>query len=193
MVWNKGLTKENDERVRGYSETRVRRLKKGKIKPPNLGRKFTKEHKMKISKSESGKEVSRKTRKIISKNQKRNFKNPEFLEAYKKARKVKPNKKEKILIELFKIHNFPYQYVGNFKFWIDGRNPDFLNINGQKKVIELFGDYWHKLEGRETPKQRIRHFNKFGFDCLIIWERELAKSEEVMEKIRRFEEHGSES
>jgi hypothetical protein len=28
------------------------------------------------------------------------------------------------------------------KVWIDGSNPDFINEN-DKKIIELFGDFWH--------------------------------------------------
>ncbi len=48
--------------------------------------------------------------------------------------------------------------------------PDFFNINGQKKVIEMFGDYWHQ---GQNPQDKIDRYAKSGFDCLVIWEREL--------------------
>ena len=47
--------------------------------------------------------------------------------------------------------------------------PDFLSTNGQRKVIEVFGDYWHK---GEDPQGRIDAFAKLGFKCLVIWEHE---------------------
>lgn len=66
---------------------------------------------------------------------------------------------------------------------ISGRNPDFLNVNGKKAVIELFGRYWH------TPKdkqQRIRHYKKFGFACLVLWEKELQNPTKLTEKVSDF-------
>jgi len=44
-----------------------------------------------------------------------------------------------------------------------------MNINGQKKLIELYGDYWHK---GQNPQKRINYFKKYGFKTLIIWEKE---------------------
>jgi len=53
---------------------------------------------------------------------------------------------------------------------INNLNPDFTNCNGQKKVIEIFGVYWHK---DENPIDRINKYKEFGFDCLVLWENEL--------------------
>lgn len=109
-----------------------------------------------------------------------------------KATAVKPNGKERKLTKI--LNNlFPgeYKYVGNFKFWIDGKNPDFMNVNGQKKLIELFGDYWHSESVTGEPpnkneQKRIRHFKKHGFNTLIIWESELREAEKVKEKLIKF-------
>ena len=78
--------------------------------------------------------------------------------------------------------HFPHQwrYCGNFSFIIGSRNPDFVNIDGRKQVIELYGDYWHKGESGE---ERINHFKEYGFDCLIIWESELGNEEKVRQKV----------
>ena len=48
-AWNKGLTKENDERVKKYSETISRRMQAGIIPYPNYGRKLNDDQKEKVS------------------------------------------------------------------------------------------------------------------------------------------------
>jgi hypothetical protein len=81
-------------------------------------------------------------------------------------------------------------------------NPDWVNVNGQKKVIELFGEMYHdpsrakwKIPYRQTAPGRRRTFGKFGFSTLIVWSREvysLTRSSELpgrlIERIRRFNE-----
>lgn len=47
--WNKGLTKETDERIKKSAETIKLKLDNGLIKPSGLGRKLTDEHKEKLS------------------------------------------------------------------------------------------------------------------------------------------------
>lgn len=66
---------------------------------------------------------------------------------------------------------------------INGKNPDFTNCNGKKKLIELFGDYWHK---GEDPQDRINIFKKFGYDTLVIWESELKDINKVKNKVIKF-------
>jgi len=50
---------------------------------------------------------------------------------------------------------------------IGGRRPDFININGKKEVIEVFGTYWH-LDEDEAIK--IEHYKGYGFGCRVMWE-----------------------
>ena len=102
------------------------------------------------------------------------------------AAKRRPNKLEQKLIGLIQENNLPFKYVGNWQFVLGGKCPDFLNINGRKQLIELFGNYWHTLKARETVEQRIDHFRQFGFDTLIIWQDELANESEVASRIRTF-------
>lgn len=66
---------------------------------------------------------------------------------------------------------------------IGGRIPDFVNVNGKKKVIELFGTYWHRGQHIED---RIEEYAKFGFGCLVIWENELHNPEKVAAKVKDF-------
>ena len=76
-----------------------------------------------------------------------------------------------------------WQYTGDGKLVVGGKCPDFMNINGKKQLIELFGDYWHK---DENPQIRINHFKCFGYDTLVVWERELQDIEALTEKLLVF-------
>jgi hypothetical protein len=102
-----------------------------------------------------------------------------------KASHAKPNRKETYFLSILD-HLYPnqYKYVGDGEVIIGGKNPDFININGQKKVIEFYGDRWHQ---GENPQDRIDIFAQYGFDCLIIWQSELLKKpDRIMKKIVVF-------
>lgn len=60
-------------------------------------------------------------------------------------------------------------YNGNGKqnIIIGGKIPDYVRMDGKKQVIEVFGTYWHNEEEEE---ERIEHYRKYGYDCLVIWE-----------------------
>lgn len=102
----------------------------------------------------------------------------------------KPNKAESSLKALLET-SFPsqWEYVGDGKVILNRLIPDFINKNGLKAVIELFGDYWHKekaLKWQQTELGRIMAYNSLGFKCLVIWEHELKRPEAVIDKIRAF-------
>lgn len=79
-------------------------------------------------------------------------------------------------------------YVGNGKLWVsfkNGRrkNPDFKIIE-QRKVIEVYGDYWHR---NDNPEELIYQYAQIGYKCLIIWESEInTDPEEVKKKVNNF-------
>jgi len=109
------------------------------------------------------------------------------------GRNVTPNQAELKLQELLTSLNLPYKFVGDGKLIMGGKCPDFVNINGQKKLIELFGDYWHSEEitGHSIEKEeqeRIGHFFQLGFNTLIIWESELSCIESLSQRILLFEQ-----
>lgn len=109
----------------------------------------------------------------------------EFLAARAKWMAVKPNKPEKVLIHLIDEMRLPYKYVGDFKFWIDGKNPDFINTNSQKKIIEMYGKHWHDEE--EMVKRKFL-FAQYGYDTLFIWDNELENIEGVKQKLLEFDQ-----
>ncbi len=111
-----------------------------------------------------------------------------------KKQSKSPNKPEIALDKLLQA-NFPGEYIFNGDYSqgvsLGGLVPDWVNVNGKKQVIELFGDYWHDMRGnigwKSTVFGRKAVFSQLGFDCLIIWEHELKLPEEVIEKIRDFQ------
>ena len=115
---------------------------------------------------------------------KERWQDPEFRERVKKALNLKPNKAELKLDSILNIL-FPskYKFVGDFTFFLGGKCPDFMNVNGRKLLIELYGDYWHR---NDDPQERIDYFKQFGFDTLVIWEHELKDAEALSERIQEF-------
>lgn len=95
-----------------------------------------------------------------------------------------PNKQETYLTELLEIlYPKEWKYVGTGELIIAGKNPDFVNINGQKKIIELFGNYWHE---KKEEKERPKVFEKYGYKTLIIWSSELDSKKKLLNKIHSF-------
>jgi len=74
---------------------------------------------------------------------------------------------------------------------LGGKGLDFVNVNGQKKIIEMFGTYWHgeKRTGRikkEEEQQRIDLFAQYGYQTLIIWQHELKNVNSLRTKLVNF-------
>lgn len=93
----------------------------------------------------------------------------------------RPNKREAQLDQLLQS-NFPeeWKYVGNGIVMLGGKCPDWINVNGKKKLIEFFGEYWHRPEDEEIRKL---HFKEFGFDTIVIWESELKNEKNLLAKL----------
>lgn len=51
---------------------------------------------------------------------------------------------------------------------------NFVNINGEKICIEIFGDYWHNLPKEKiNDENKLKILQKYGWERIIIWEHEL--------------------
>ena len=94
-----------------------------------------------------------------------------------------PNPSERLLQEIIE-EACPNEYRYNDGWFIlGGKLPDFPNVNGKKKLIELFGELYHQPEEVEARKS---NFAKFGWDTLIIWAKELKDREAVLQRVRDF-------
>jgi len=182
-------------------------FKKGHV-PASKGTYLTEKEKQEVSRKTrigmNKSEVKEKLRKPKPESQReklrqsmiKNWENPVYRERQVMLRmqgmQIKPNKPEKIIIQLLsKIIPNEYKYVGDGQFILGGKCPDFLNINGKKKLIEFFGNYWHSkavtgIEPDQHEKERIGYFKRFGFDTLIIWGYELKNLKKVENQIIQF-------
>ncbi len=187
--WNKGLTKETDSRVKIQSEKVSKKLKGKPHKDERFafGKDFYNELYWNQGLSLQG---------IAQRLGCRPCSVVYYMKKYSllrrpkaQATRRKPTAPELRLNAIMVKHKLPYRYVGDGKVIFEGYNPDFINVNGAKGIIELFGDYWHTTRikrWRDTEGGRSYHFSKFGFKTLVLWENELANEKAVVNKIQRF-------
>lgn len=196
-----------------------------KIRKANIGQKRTEEQRARMSIAQKGHYVSdearknmsnahkgkssgrkgchhsEETKRRLSKIGKRKWQNQKYRRKQLKA--IFQNRGGITLPErrlrrgLNKLFPNEYKYVGDGQIFIGGKSPDFINVNGQKKIIELFGDFWHGKQYRriaqndnstnkEHKLKRIKHFAKYGFKTLIIWQRELTNIPKLKKKLLKF-------
>lgn len=182
-AWNKGLTKETDERVRKYGENERGRVAPNKDKHP------TEETRAKMRKSQLGhlawnkgltKETDERMKRISEK-----LKDIKFTEVQRRNmmhRRI-PSSLEKKFQEILDKYKLPYKYVGNGKFFIESYNPDFVNTNNEKIAIEVYARYY-KLRNNETiegwKKRRIKKFAEYGWSIIFFDETE-ANEKNILE------------
>jgi len=124
-------------------------------------------------------------KKMMKEQVKKRWQDPDFRKKIEKAIAKRPTKPEKIFD---RITSQEVRYVGNRAYWKtlpngSHKNPDF-KVTGQNKVIEIYGDYWHR---NDDPQELIDLYNQVGLQCLIIWENEVYnKKEEVIERVNKF-------
>jgi len=101
-----------------------------------------------------------------------------------KGQRRKPTKPEIIMNSILDRH-FPgeWKYTGDAKVIIEGRNPDFVNINGKKAIIEVFGVYWHPLFDVSKTEQ---FYSQYGYKTLIVWEDELKDENRIVRRIKEL-------
>jgi len=176
IPWNKGISPSD----------KTRKKISDKLKGGHLSDKTRAKLKANNSRYWLGKHHSKKTKELNSEKHKKLWQTSEYVSKQMKSRGVAPNKTE-IWLQDFLNRLYPneWKFVGDGQIIINGKCPDFINTNGQKKIIELYGDYWHK---GENPQDRIDIFKPFGYKTLIIWERELKNIKNLESKIYEFSE-----
>jgi len=168
--WNKGLTKETDERVKRLGEITKKRM---------TGKQFSQNTKDKMKESGKDKIFSLKHKINLSKALKGKSKSEEHKQNIKKARakRILPVKDTKIEVKIqnflkqLGIEFFTHQYIKiNHGYQCDILIPS-LNL-----VIECDGDYWHKYPiGNDLDNIRTKELIQKGFKVLRLWECEIKK------------------
>ena len=180
ISWDKGLTKETDERIKERSQSMIGRIQ-------------TQITRKKISESSIKMWNNPKHHLRMSKQMKKQWQNDEYREKVlrnlNKTLMQRPTKLEQSFIEFFSRNTLPFKYVGDGKLIIGGKIPDFVETNGKKIVLEVgnkeeknwrFGD-WKKYE-----LERINHFEKNGWKCLVFWDCQLDSEEEILKLLEAF-------
>jgi len=93
-----------------------------------------------------------------------------------KALHKRPTTPEQKLIDIITKYQLPFRYTGDGSFIIAGLNPDFVNINGLKVAIDVFGDYWHGERANSltyTEQGRKVRFAEFGWNLVVLWESQI--------------------
>lgn len=188
--------KKISERQRGcknnnFGRPRSKETRK-KISEANKGKEQSEESRRKISEAGKGRKASEETKRKMSKAHKELWQDPSYIkkvtEAREKALHRKPNRPEQLFINFCNKYNLPYRYTGDGEVIIGSKNPDFINNNGKKEVVEIFGDFWHskKVQGiskEEHIEEYIDYYAKYGFNCTIIWEHEVKDENIIKERL----------
>ena len=168
-VWNKGLTKETDERVNKGANTLKNGYSSGKLQHPNKGKHETEEQKQKIS-------ASRK--KYLEEN-------PDKV-PYLLNHSSKISFPEQYFIEVFKNENIPFNYhkqIGIYQL-------DFYD-DELKLYIEIDGEQHFQQKAIERDLNRDKYLESLGWKGMRIrWSafKKLNESEkiEMINRIKLF-------
>jgi hypothetical protein len=165
IPWNKGIKMTVEQK----NKLNIIGLEKGRYRIPLIKGK-TKENCSSLA--------------IQSEKMKLKWKTDDYVKKQMLSRKLSPNKKEMVLDKkLCELFPGQYKFVGCGDVIIGGKCPDWININGQKKIIELFGNYWHR---GQNPDNRIEQFRRYGYKTLVIWESEMKSMGDMELKIANF-------
>lgn len=176
-----------NDRAKGLVHSKETR---NKMSMKQKGKVLSEDHKKKIGLTHKGKIISKEQRKKLSIAHKKLYQDPEFLKKMRKCRLNRPTTPEKLLMKLLRQMNLSFDYVGDFSKWINGKNPDFINEE-DKKIIEVFGEYWHSKEitGKDNhihENERKLLFSSKGYDTLIIWDYEFNDINKLKNKLNCF-------
>ncbi len=192
-------TEETRQKMRAGRTVEVRKRVSQCLK----GRRPSIETRERLSKAKKGRRLSVETRKRIGENnvgmrgQYHSFEtrqkmreaaralwqNPDWARKTSLARGCRPNRAELRLGAI--IGSLGFGYVGDGQLIIGGKCPDFWN--GYHKLVELYGDYWHR---GDDPQERVTWLRRYGYDCVVVWEHELADPEEIKRRVQVFCEQG---
>lgn len=135
-----------------------------------------------------GKERSEETKQKLREAAKKQWQNDEYTIKVMKATSAKPNKLERKLNSILsQLMPREFAYNGDFSqgISIERRVPDFVDINGRKRIIELFGELFHspfQTLKRQIPHRRrynetVEDYKKCGYRCVIFWGADIKRSD----------------
>lgn len=99
-----------------------------------------------------------------------------MITSLRKAQKLSPNKEEQAVIEFLKVNHLPLEFVGDGKLVIDGKIPDFVNLE-KHLVVEYNNRFWYTDSNpyynvKDDSEDRKKFFNQRGWRIYFIWDDE---------------------
>lgn len=177
IPWNKGMGMKKPER-----SLRDTKFKKGMI-PWNTGKKWSPEMIERMSKIH--KNLSVETRDKMSKAHKGKEFSAEHIR--KLLTRRTPTSLEIRFQSIIEKNGLPYKFVGDGSFMIGPKNPDFININGEKIAIEVYARYY-KLRHAETVQEwkenRQKIFGEYGWKVIFFDETQV-KETNILKQLGR--------
>lgn len=146
---------------------------------PNL----SKERRERLGANNRGKHIPEEVKEKIREKLWERLQNPSKRQKWVNSLKVKPTKPESQILKICKKFFPNFEYVGDFKFWIKTKNPDFVD-KAHKMIIEFDGSYWHRNKQRDNERNRIYAEN--GYALLSITDADLLDESKLIQKIKEF-------
>lgn len=97
----------------------------------------------------------------------------------------RPTSFERRLIELINEFDLPFKYVGDGELFIAYKNPDFINNNGEKILVET---YYSGLHPKNYEEVRSQIFQRVGFHTIFLDENDLLSKNWKMICLNKIEE-----
>ena len=73
--------------------------------------------------------------------------------------------------KIIEKHGLPYRFVGDGSFMIGRKNPDFINVNGEKIAVEVYARYY-KLRHSDTvqawKEEREKVSREYGWTAIFF-------------------------
>jgi len=173
IKWHK--THKHPRGMLGKHQTNYQKKIRSKMSIKNNPMKY-KKYRDKVSVSKIGKlrprsMYTKKFKKNISIRMKKLWESPKYRKMFSTSKFLskRPTQYEKRVIYLCKKYKLPFKYVGNNKFWIGSKNPDFIHKT-KKIIIEVFANYWKPYNYYWI---RRYYFSKYGYKTIFIDENNL--------------------
>lgn len=121
----------------------------------------------------------------------------EKLREARRHQKIHHTKPELIFEEMCKKYELPFKYTGDGAFWIQNLNPDFVECNGKKIAVEIFGVAFHSplftfrpnIPYSQTLEGRRRILKKYGWKLIVLWDRDLLRADAeqfVLSELKKY-------
>ncbi len=197
-AWNKGMSKKNGDPLI-YGKPRSRETR-DRISWAVKGRPKTEEHKKNIAATRKGKTLSLETKRKLSEIAKSRWSDRDYRERVAPSYKYRtpeaiarmltrrtPTSLEMKFQKIIDENGLPYRFVGDGSFMIGRKNPDFININGEKIAIEVYARYYklrHAETVQEWKEERERVFKEYGWEAIFFDETQVNESN-ILKQLRR--------